>query len=296
MEEDAESAWRKDTMEENAESAWRKDTMEEDAESAWRKDTMEENAESAWRKDTMEENTESAWRSAQKAGPSSGHVTPDVSSCHQEAPKECHFAHVGPISSRDKNVAPGVSCSSCLVPALLMALLLMCATLQSVLVFLRVSGIREDGFVTRNFSDLQNSLSKEEWEKWLEFLLVTNHTKQGKSPRCPDLWISIYDKCYFFSENQKHHEDGIKDCAERGSRLALVKEKTLRRLVTITGKKFWIGLTQYNTQGAVWAGRWADGTTENVTEGTGSCANLGSHFTWENCYTALSWICEREAV
>ncbi|XP_077323553.1 killer cell lectin-like receptor subfamily G member 1 isoform X2 [Lithobates pipiens] len=247
-------------------------------------------------KDTMEEDVESVQRSAQKAGPSSGHVAPNLSSCHQEAPKESHLAHVGLISSRDKNVAPGLSRSDCLVPALLMALLLMCATLQSVLLLLRVSGTREDGFVTSNCSDLQKSLSKEEWEKWLEFLLVANQTKLGKSPRCPDLWISIYDKCYFFSENQTHHEDSIKDCKERGSRLALVKEKTIRRLVTITGKKFWIGLTQYNIQGTEWAGRWADGTTENVTEGTGSCAKLGSHFSWENCYTALSWICERDAV
>lgn len=50
--------------------------------------------------------------------------------------------HVALTSSKRKRRARGVSSCGCLVPALLMVFLLMCVTLQSVLIFLRVSGKR----------------------------------------------------------------------------------------------------------------------------------------------------------
>ncbi|XP_018428684.1 PREDICTED: uncharacterized protein LOC108801247 [Nanorana parkeri] len=89
-----------------------------------------------------------------------------------------------------------------------------------------------------------------------------SNTSSGRSPRCPDLWITINDKCYFFSEIQKSRTDSARDCEERGSSLATVKEETIRRLVTITGKEFWVGLTQYNKHGELWTGKWTDGSME----------------------------------
>ncbi|XP_072269729.1 C-type lectin domain family 4 member M-like [Pyxicephalus adspersus] len=120
-----------------------------------------------------------------------------------------------------------------------------------------------------------------------------NQTEQGLSLRCLDLWIYINNKCYFLSETQKSYSESSKDCAERGSRLAQVKESNMKRLVAITGKEFWIGLSQYNTHG-VWTGKWEDGSKETISEGVRSCAKLGSHLTREICYIPLYWICERD--
>ncbi|XP_077323555.1 killer cell lectin-like receptor subfamily B member 1A [Lithobates pipiens] len=119
---------------------------------------------------------------------------------------------------------------------------------------------------------------------------------EERSPRCLNLWITINDKCYFFSEDKKSRSLSDKDCGERDSRLALVKEETIRRLVTITGKEFWVGITLYNFHGGVWRGNWIDDSMETITGGTGSCAKLGSHLTREDCYTELNYICERNAV
>ncbi|XP_077323206.1 killer cell lectin-like receptor subfamily B member 1B allele A [Lithobates pipiens] len=89
-----------------------------------------------------------------------------------------------------------------------------------------------------------------------------SNDSSGRSLRCPYLWISINDKCYFFSEDKKTRLFSDKDCGERDSRLAQVKEKTLQRLVTITGKQFWVGLSPYNIHGGVWKGKWPDGSME----------------------------------
>ncbi|XP_018428685.1 PREDICTED: C-type lectin domain family 2 member D-like [Nanorana parkeri] len=123
-----------------------------------------------------------------------------------------------------------------------------------------------------------------------------SNTSLGRPPRCPDLWITINDTCYLFSEIQKSRTESAKDCEERGSSLATVKEETIRRLVTITGKEFWVGLTRYYNHGETWTGRWADGSTETVSEGTGSCAKLGSRLILESQYKKLHWICDRKAV
>lgn len=120
----------------------------------------------------------------------------------------------------------------------------------------------------------------------------------GRSLRCPNLWITINDKCYFFSENKKTRSLSDKECEKNVSRLAQVKEKTIQRLVTITGKEFWVGLIHYDTRGGVWTGKWPDGSVESLplSEGTGSCAKLGSHLTQWNCYEELNYICEKNAV
>ncbi|PIO31554.1 hypothetical protein AB205_0214600 [Aquarana catesbeiana] len=162
-------------------------------------------------------------------------------------------------SSRRKHGAHGASSCGCLVPALLMVVLVTCVTLQSVLIFVQVS---------------------------------------GRSPRCPNLWITINDKCYFFSENKKIRSLSDKECEKHGSRLAQVKEETIQRLVNITGKGFWVGLSLFNIHGGVWTGNWPDGSIETLPlpEGIGSCAKLGSHLGLWNCYEELNYICEKNAV
>ncbi|XP_063776691.1 killer cell lectin-like receptor subfamily F member 2 [Pseudophryne corroboree] len=140
-------------------------------------------------------------------------------------------------------------------------------------------------------------------------------SKGGRYPLCPDNWILIDSKCYFFSENKKNKEQSERDCAESGSGLATVKEGLILKLVTITAQEFWIGLTPKGThyQGSVWSGVWADGSTEkwllvdrlslcghtrqrSVSEGTGTCVKMGHRLSLENCYTELHWICERDMV
>ncbi|PIO31555.1 hypothetical protein AB205_0214610 [Aquarana catesbeiana] len=142
--------------------------------------------------------------------------------------------NVALTSSRRKHGAQGASSCGSLVPALLMVLLVTCVTLQSVLIYLRVSGRERE----------------------------VRREDTGRSPRCPDLWINIHDKCYFFSENKKIRLLSDKECEKNGSRLAQVKEKTLQRLVNITGKEFWVGLTTFHIYGGVWTGKWPDGSKE----------------------------------
>ncbi|PIN97554.1 hypothetical protein AB205_0113720 [Aquarana catesbeiana] len=239
----------------------------------------------------MEEDAKSARRSAQRAGydskvvvSGSSFTTPIYEHMNRESsvyddvapesssniPTTFISQHVALTSSRRKHGAHGASSCGCVVPALLMVLLVTCVTLQSVLIFLRVSGRERE--VRREDS--------------------------GRSPRCPDLWITIHDKCYFFSENKKIRSLSDKECEKNVSRLAQVKEKTLQRLVNITGKEFWVGLTQYDLYGGVWTGKWPDGSVETLPhpEGTGGCAKLGSHLKVWNCYDELNYICEKNAV
>ncbi|XP_077323155.1 C-type lectin domain family 2 member B-like [Lithobates pipiens] len=208
-------------------------------------------------------------------------VAPESSS---NIPTKCITQHVALTSSIRKHRAHGASSCGCLVPSLLMVLLVTCVTLQSVLIFLRVSGRERD--VRRE--DTSNSSHPPE----------TYQTTQGRCLRCPDLWITIHDKCYFFSEDKKIWSLSDRDCEKHGSRLAQVKEKTIQSLVNVTGKGFWVGLTQFNIQGGVWTGIWPDGSTETLPyhEGTGSCAKLGSHLTLWNCYEELNYVCERNVV
>ncbi|XP_077323145.1 uncharacterized protein LOC143956847 [Lithobates pipiens] len=190
----------------------------------------------------MEEDAESAQRSAQRAGYDSEvvvsgssftthiyeHINRESSEYDNVAPEsssniptKCISQHVALTSSRRKHGAHGASSCGCLVPALLMVLLVTCVTLQSVLIFLRVSGKEIE--VRRE--DTSNSSHPPE----------TYQTTQGRSLRCPDLWISINDKCYFFSEDKKSRSLCDKDCGERDSRLAQVKEKTIKVRVEVIG-------------------------------------------------------------
>ncbi|XP_073469094.1 killer cell lectin-like receptor subfamily B member 1C [Aquarana catesbeiana] len=254
----------------------------------------------------MEEDDESARRSAQRAESDSEDVVPGSSFpnvipispiyehldqkssvCDNVAPESSSniftrfiSQHVAFTSSRKNPVAHRTPRYGCLVPALLMVLLLTCITLQSVLIFLRVSGKPREHCATGNSS----------------YSPVSDQTTRGRSSRCPNLWITMNDKCYFISENKKSQLDSGKDCTERGSRLATVKEETIRRLVTVTGKEFWVGLTQYSYDGGLWTGKWPDGSIETLPEGIGTCAKLGSTLTLDNCYAALNYICESDSV
>ncbi|KAG9466497.1 hypothetical protein GDO78_016574, partial [Eleutherodactylus coqui] len=117
------------------------------------------------------------------------------------------------------------------------------------------------------------------------------------SSPCSDPWILITNKCYFFSENNKTRRASEEDCEKRGSRLATVKEGTILKLVAITEQEFWIGLESLGSHHrGGWSGRWADGSTVNITEGmeTGTCAKIKSKLSLDNCMEELHWICERD--
>lgn len=262
----------------------------------------------------MEEDAESALRSDQKAAPIYKHTDRESSVYENMAPAASSTNAstfisqlVTPASSRRKHVTRDASSYGCLVPALILALLLTCVILLSVLIAL-VSG--REGEVRRDDTDNRSLLCVSEEEPITDLPINRSQqcdqceqicaqrdpTQRGRCSRCPDLWITINDKCYFFSENKKSRSLGDRDCAERGSRLATIKEEIIRALVTFKGKEFWVGLTQYNIHGGVWTGKWADGSIRNITEGFGSCAKLGHFLKLENCYTELNWICEKDPV
>ncbi|XP_066457912.1 early activation antigen CD69-like [Eleutherodactylus coqui] len=126
------------------------------------------------------------------------------------------------------------------------------------------------------------------------YILGPSSTAASSSP-CSDPWILITNKCYFFSENKKTRRESEEDCEKRGSRLATVKEGTILKLVAITEQEFWIGLEALGSHHrGVWSGRWADGSTVNVTEGTGTCAKIKSELSLHSCMEELHWICERD--
>ncbi|XP_077323153.1 uncharacterized protein LOC143956860 [Lithobates pipiens] len=207
-------------------------------------------------------------------------------------------------SSRRKHVAYGASRYGCLVSALILALLMTCVILLSVLIVLVVSGrqreVRRDdkSLLYLSEEELKTDLMNrsQQCDQCVKICLQSDPTQRGRSPKCPDLWITINDKCYFFSENKLSRSLSDRYCTERGSKLATITEETIQALVTFKGKEFWVGLFPYNIHGGVWIGKWTDGRMENITEGTGSCAKLGSRLKLENCYTELNWICERDPV
>ncbi|XP_077323152.1 killer cell lectin-like receptor subfamily F member 1 [Lithobates pipiens] len=260
----------------------------------------------------MEEDAESAWRSAQRAAPIYTERESSVYENMVPAPSIMNPTtfisqqHVTPASSRRKHVAHEASSYGCLVPALILALLLTCVILLSVLIVLVVSGREREA--RRNDTDNRSLLCVSEEEpitdlpinrsqqcdQCEQICVQRDPTQQEWCYRCPDLWITINDKCYFFSENKLSRSLSDGDCTERGSRLATIMEETIQALVTFKGKEFWVGLSPYNIHGGVWTGKWTDGRMENITEGTGSCAKFGSRLKLENCYTKLNWICERD--
>ncbi|XP_031750904.1 C-type lectin domain family 2 member L-like [Xenopus tropicalis] len=160
-------------------------------------------------------------------------------------------------------------------PILLIVLLSCCLILQSVTLLLRGTGANQPisgGGTTRS---------------------------AGTGGPCPEPWILMHNKCYFFSEVTMSREDSERNCTSGGSTLAQVPtgKGTLQRLIRITGQEFWVGIkdvgSHYST--GIWKGRWDDGREETLPTGTGTCAKMGGTLILENCYTPLRWICERHA-
>ncbi|XP_077323151.1 C-type lectin domain family 2 member L-like [Lithobates pipiens] len=224
----------------------------------------------------MEEDAESAQRSAQRAASGSGIVTSGsgplnvvpttpiyqyvyddaASAPSNNTPTTFISQHLTPASSRNQPGTHGASRCGYLVPAMLATLLLTCVTLLSVLISLRVS---------------------------------------GRSPECPRYWITINNKCYFFSEFKKSFSRSDDDCGESDSSLASVKEETIWRLVAITGKEFWVGLTKDDIYRGLWSSTWTDGAMKTVIESAGNCVKLGSRLAPEKCNTELHYICEKDS-
>ncbi|KAE8637067.1 hypothetical protein XENTR_v10003305 [Xenopus tropicalis] len=123
--------------------------------------------------------------------------------------------------------------------------------------------------------------------------------RAGTGGPCPEPWILMHNKCYFFSEVTMSREDSERNCTSGGSTLAQVPtgKGTLQRLIRITGQEFWVGIkdTGSHHSTGIWKGRWDDGSEATLPTGTGTCAKMGGTLTLENCYTPLRWICERHA-
>ncbi|XP_075043453.1 C-type lectin domain family 2 member L-like [Mixophyes fleayi] len=186
-----------------------------------------------------------------------------------------------------------------LVPTLIAA----CLTLLISTVYLRATCRRELN-TPSNGSEMSCSSDRSEVNTGSNGNRSNNESETscfpGLCPTCPAHWILIDNKCYLFSENKKSYDESERNCTESGSRLATVKEGGILRLVNFTGYEFWIGLTAAGTHyhGKAWTGRWADGSTETVSEGTGggTCVKIGRRLILENCFTDLHWICERDTL
>ncbi|XP_073469163.1 killer cell lectin-like receptor subfamily B member 1A [Aquarana catesbeiana] len=121
-----------------------------------------------------------------------------------------------------------------------------------------------------------------------------NNTNSDSSHLCPPDWIYIYKKCYSFSEKKMTYLE--MNSATFGCRLASIPETliSLRRLIAITRQDFWVGMDRHSSNDT-WMAKWRDGSMEKVLKGDGSCIKLGRDLKYENCYSKLLWICERDA-
>ncbi|KAJ8392920.1 hypothetical protein AAFF_G00071240 [Aldrovandia affinis] len=150
--------------------------------------------------------------------------------------------------------------------------------------------------------------------------LGKNCTEQEKECKpCPDLWLHLEDKCYYFSPNKQDWEDSKKSCESLGSHLIILHSHKQHEAMEKEAWRqggfdyhYWIGLTDSETEG-VW--KWVDDTTVNNTywddeyrepdnhPSSGihgeDCAVLDSHArTWFDvpCEYTYKRICEMDAL
>ncbi|OCU02858.1 C-type lectin domain family 2 member B-like [Xenopus laevis] len=180
-------------------------------------------------------------------------------------------------------------------PYLPIILLLLCLLLQTVSIFLRVTGTNEQiSEVKGNISMCLSGTNEQipEVEGNISMCL------SGPAHRCPRRWILLQNKCYFFSTDKRNLYNSDTYCRASASILAqVINDKDIVKiLIKGLGHEYWVGLTHIGThhQNDIWTGRWADGSTEAVTNGSGSCVKIGEVLMLENCYTELRWACERD--
>ncbi|XP_029928975.1 CD209 antigen-like protein E [Myripristis murdjan] len=104
-------------------------------------------------------------------------------------------------------------------------------------------------------------------------LLCEDYTKLGQScsqtvnkcRACPDAWLHVGDKCYYFSSDKQDWLTSRDSCTEMGSHLAILHTMEQHDALEKEAKKiggfdyhFWIGLSDMEKEGD-W--RWVDNTT-----------------------------------
>ncbi|MBN3313998.1 BORG1 protein, partial [Atractosteus spatula] len=122
---------------------------------------------------------------------------------------------------------------------------------------------------------------------------------------CPSNWHKGPNgTCYFVSSEGKSWDFSHKACSVLGAHLAVIQDREeleMLRGVTLTGFRYWIGLSSNGS--ARW--RWLDGTqllTNVVTDGDDSHRSCGylrgtiSTFHSDSCSTELRWVCEQSSV
>ncbi|XP_062395463.1 CD209 antigen-like protein C isoform X1 [Sardina pilchardus] len=86
---------------------------------------------------------------------------------------------------------------------------------------------------------------------------------------CPEDWLHLEDKCYYFSPDKKNWDESRDSCTAMGSHLAILYSHKQHDLLEVEAKKlggfdyhFWIGLSDHETEG-IW--KWVDNKIVNDT-------------------------------
>ncbi|XP_036372536.1 C-type lectin domain family 4 member E-like [Megalops cyprinoides] len=112
-------------------------------------------------------------------------------------------------------------------------------------------------------------------------------------------------KCYYISREQKNWTESQQYCRDRGADLVIIETKEEQEFLEAFKRKFWIGLTDAETE-RTWkwvdgatlsAGFWKSGEPNNANSGE-DCACLESKDNQMNAWNDLpcnnmqNWICE----
>ncbi|XP_078510291.1 C-type lectin domain family 10 member A-like [Lissotriton helveticus] len=127
---------------------------------------------------------------------------------------------------------------------------------------------------------------------------ICNPQEQTKCQLCPQNWVYIEEKCYYFSQEEAPWDQSRRHCTLRRSELAVIETEGEKEFL---GKKldsatFWIGLRKEN-------GTWKWVTRNNFTDkinggadAEGSCGTMNSGKVGsEVCKNPNKWTCVKNA-
>ncbi|XP_048782036.1 C-type lectin domain family 2 member D11-like isoform X2 [Lagopus muta] len=113
---------------------------------------------------------------------------------------------------------------------------------------------------------------------------------------CPDAWLGLQGKCFYFSANESDWDSSREHCQRLGASLATVDtEEQMEFMLRYLGPaNCWIGL--HRAEGDErWT--WADGSAFSnwfQLQGGGRCAYLnGDRISSALCHTKKLWVCSR---
>ncbi|KAM4603883.1 C-type lectin domain family 4 member M-like [Polymixia lowei] len=157
--------------------------------------------------------------------------------------------------------------------------------------------------MTRERDQLQasyNNLTRERDQLRTEFNNIDQHTLQG--------WVYFSHSLYFVSSDKKTWEDSRQDCLGRNADLVIINSRQEQEFTMRFGQRYWIGLTDRQTEGT-W--KWVDGTPmttsywgdgepnsyEGINEDCGEVRFSTLEKSWndEPCEHLNVWICEKTA-